>query len=127
MSLHDLDAICAEANRVWRPANIGFSFTVERKRSGVMSHATFDLRMAGAAGLYTGNGRVQVDPSLTMVAKGRVLAHELGHVLDLDNVGGSDRLMGPVSDAQKSGITLTKSEIAKARAAAKALTATKSK
>lgn len=124
-SMADMDAICAEANRVWNKARIGFSFTVDNGRAGVMSQASFDLRMSGAAGLYTGNGRVQVDPDLQLLARGRVLAHELGHVLNLNNVGDRDRLMGPMADSLKSGIALTRSEIATARAAAKALTANK--
>lgn len=121
-SEQDLDRICAEANRVWTVARIGFSFTVQDQRDGVMSRATFDLNMSGAAGLYTGNGRVQVDPDLTLVARGRVLAHELGHVLELENASDSSRLMGPLADRNKTGIEITRSEIATARAAANKLT-----
>lgn len=125
LSRDDVDAICAEANRVWRVARIGFSFTVDNDRAGVLSLATFDLQMSGAAGLYTGGGRVQVDPDLALIAKGRVLAHELGHFMDLENVRDSSRLMGPLADRNKSGIKLTKQEIDTARTAAKSLTASR--
>lgn len=122
MSDQEIDAICAEANRCWEQASIQWTYT-RYGRDGVQGYCTFDLRMRGAAGLYTGRGRVQVDPNLQdATARGRVLAHECGHYLDLENASDDNRLMGAVIGNAKPGTKLTGQEIATARAAAEKLT-----
>jgi hypothetical protein len=122
MSQAEFEEITVEANRCWEPANIHWTFTRHTK-DGVTSRCSFDLRMRGAAGLYSGNGRVQVDPTIKRARdKGRVLGHEVGHYLALENVGNTSRLLGPMLGDEKPGTELTKEEIATARSAAAKLT-----